>query len=45
LGEEKATFGGDFDIPLLVLASNKNLLTQIAGIELEEDEEAEGLFE
>lgn len=45
LDEEKATFGGDFDIPLLVLASNKNLLTQIAGIELDEDDEAEGLFE
>ena len=45
LGEEKATFGGDFDIPLLVLASNKKLLTQIAGIQLEEDDEAEGLFE
>ncbi len=45
LDEEKATFGGDFDIPLLVLASNKDLLTQIAGIELEEDDEAEGLFE
>lgn len=45
LGEEKATFGGDFDIPLLVLASDKNLLNQIAGIELEEDDEAEGLFE
>ena len=29
----------------IVLASNKDLLTQIAGIELEEDDEAEGLFE
>lgn len=45
LGEEKATFGGDFDIPLLVLASNKKLLNKIAGIELEDDDEAEGLFE
>lgn len=38
IGEEKAIFDGDFDIPLLVLASNKNLLKTIAGIELEEEE-------
>jgi hypothetical protein len=40
LGEEKATFGGDFDIPLLVLAmpENKKLLTKISGIELDDDE-------
>lgn len=43
IGEKKAIFGGDFDIPLLILASNKDLLNQIAGIELEYDE-AEELF-
>jgi hypothetical protein len=47
LGEEKATFGGDFDIPLLVLAmpENKNLLMKISGIELEVDNESEDGFE
>ena len=45
LGEEKAIFGGDFDIPLLVLASKKDLLNKVVGIELEEDNEEEGLFE
>ena len=44
LSAEKAIFGGDFDIPLLVLASNKDLFKEICGHELPEDDELEESF-